>query len=398
MRSRVLISLVLGLFLFAGSASGQQLGVLIDQYQSAYSARDYATAGPLWRQIYARSPRKASQLKIRLEVLTDPQAPAEAAIDTLIRLAKQFPLEAGATSASIQRALLFNSFPEQYVHLQIPQGIQALSAHPNGEAAFLLPPLPDQFRVAYANAQLRRGELLGHWFQLDRYLFRRILAGDGPAQHYRHVFRALMLELWGDCGQLPTSSPDERLMTYALCPNSVAVDLLPPRDSKLAGWSWRTWAEQSYNQGEFEKARDQAVKGAEMEEDSILKADYYVLAGMIEQRLGRYRNARKWYRKARESAPDWPLPYLELARLYIISAKQCSWSSFDQKAVYWLALDEVLAIKARQSEPSPEISEAFFEYRQQLPTAEELRFQGLQLGDTWPIRCWMNTVTTVRLP
>lgn len=390
--------LTIGCLLIAVFASGQKTEALVEQYHTALSQRDYGRAGPLWRKIYARSPEKVAPLKLKLAVLTDPQAPSEKTLDTLIQLFREYPLDESRQEAAIQRALLLNSFPEQYAHLQLPQSLHALTLHPNGEAAFLLAPLSDQFKIAFENALLRRREILGYWFQLDRYLFRRILAGDGPAQRYRHVFRGLLLELWGNCGQLPTNSPDERLMAYALCPNSVEVNLLPPSDSRLAGWAWRTWAEQSYNEGEFEKARDQVLKGAELESDSVLKADFYVFAGNIEQRLGRYRNARKWYRKARQSAPDWPLPYLELARLYIFSAKQCSWSSFDQKAVYWLALDEVQAIKERQSEPSPEISEAYFEYQQHLPSADELRFQGLQLGDTWPIRCWMNTVTTVRLP
>ena len=85
-----------------------------------------------------------------------------------------------------------------------------------------------------------------------------------------------------------------------------------------------------------------------------------------------------------------------MARLYLENSHDCGLSTFERKAVYWLALDELREISERLSEPAPIVQETMDRYQKRAPTPEEVKFMGLRLGDTFPINCWIRDVTTVR--
>ncbi len=397
-----LIAAISWLWLVSTSLSAQTLSQLQQDYTASLSQRNYAQAGTVWRQIYRQNPRAAAQMELHLAVLTDPEAPSEGALDTLVFLYSTYrPADSDAELQWLaHRANLAQELPASHAPQKVRWTVEALENHPQGEFDHLVPSLADGFQQVYAQDQFTQRELLKWWFRLDRHLYQREVKGSTGFGR-RSTFRARVLDILGGCdalSQLARTDSDTRILLYSLCPNTFDGALSPPQQLTHPGWAYRHLALQAYAEGQAGACRAHLGQAYDLETEPLLRADLAVqLAGIIAQG-GNYREARNWLRKAQKDAPNWSLPFLELARLYVEGSRNCGLSGFDRKAVYWLALDEIQTIMDRQSNPDGAVRELYFSYQKQMPTAEEMRFQGLEIGDTWPLRCWMNSVTTARLP
>lgn len=78
------------------------------------------------------------------------------------------------------------------------------------------------------------------------------------------------------------------------------------------------------------------------------------------------------------------------------AAGQCGESDFDRKALYWLAEEFYLEAKNRDASIGPFADMALFRVGQLAPTEDEYRFHGLNVGDSYPLKCLGNRVTHVR--
>jgi hypothetical protein len=72
-------------------------------------------------------------------------------------------------------------------------------------------------------------------------------------------------------------------------------------------------------------------------------------------------------------------------------------TTFDQRAVYWLLIE--LCQQLLQTDPNYAVqaNERLYNYRMWAPSIPEAEIRGFRPGDTYPLKCWMSTKTTVPL-
>ncbi|MBU8891291.1 MAG: hypothetical protein KOO66_00820 [Bacteroidales bacterium] len=134
----------------------------------------------------------------------------------------------------------------------------------------------------------------------------------------------------------------------------------------------------------------------EMQNDNIEKSILYLELGDITRRLGNYSLARTYALNSIEMDPNNGYPYLLIGNIYAASSKSCSDEEFEQKAVYWAAVDKFAKAKAIDPELTEEANKYIEAYRPHFPDTETIFFYTLKIGDTYTVGCWINEKTTVR--
>jgi len=134
----------------------------------------------------------------------------------------------------------------------------------------------------------------------------------------------------------------------------------------------------------------------EMQTDNIEKANYYLELGDVTRRLGNYSQARTYALNSIELNPENGYPYLLIGNIYAASSKSCSDDDFEQKAVYWAAVDKFAKAKSIDPELASDANKFIEAYRPHFPDSETIFFYGLKVGDTYTVGCWINEATTVR--
>jgi len=134
----------------------------------------------------------------------------------------------------------------------------------------------------------------------------------------------------------------------------------------------------------------------EMQDDNIEKANYYLELGDVTRRLGNYSQARTYALNSIELNPENGYPYLLIGNIYAASSKTCSEDEFEQKAVYWAAVDKFAKAKAIDPELTVDANRFIEAYRPHFPDSETIFFYGLKVGDSYTVGCWINENTTVR--
>lgn len=159
----------------------------------------------------------------------------------------------------------------------------------------------------------------------------------------------------------------------------------------------RAAAARAMRAGRYKSSMQHWRWSAEAETLVQLKAADRLHAARVLALQGKYRDARTEIRKAMQDFPTWGDPYLQLVDLYLEGQKVCDlMSEFDRKALYWLAIDLCQQARNADANAAREVDRRIYLYRKRMPSREEAAFKGLSPGDTWPLRCWMSTVTTVK--
>lgn len=128
--------------------------------------------------------------------------------------------------------------------------------------------------------------------------------------------------------------------------------------------------------------------------DSLIVKDY-VEQGDKHRIDGEFEKARDYALKALEIDPNYGIAYILIGNLYTSSAKSCSEDSFTKGLVYCLAID--MFEKAKEVDISvTENANRFIEiYSNYLPSLETTFVKALE-GDKVKIECWINRETTIR--
>ena len=134
----------------------------------------------------------------------------------------------------------------------------------------------------------------------------------------------------------------------------------------------------------------------EMQNDNIEKSISYLELGDITRRLGNYSQARTYALNSIEMDPNNGYPYLLIGNIYAASSKSCSEEEFEQKAVYWAAVDKFAKAKAIDPELTEDADKFIEAYRPHFPDNETIFFYGLKEGGIYTVGCWINEKTTVR--
>lgn len=134
------------------------------------------------------------------------------------------------------------------------------------------------------------------------------------------------------------------------------------------------------------------------EPDSAKKASYALAIAKIHNvHLRNYPRSREWALQAAAFRPGWGEPLIFIGRLYASSGPLCGagrdWSAV---RVVLPAIDMWEKAKAMDPSAAPEADEWVGRYRQYLPTREMVNAQGLQVGDSYFVDCWIQETTTIR--
>ncbi len=203
-----------------------------------------------------------------------------------------------------------------------------------------------------------------------------------------------------DRGLLGASDYERLYMLISLqqCPASAFQDSIRQSLARLTSHPYllRRIALDASANYQYKTAIRWMEKSAASESDLALYARDLLMLADLHMRRENFRTARVYALRADKAHPTWGEPYLFLAKLSLNSAVFCRFSAFERQALYWLALDYCELAAGRNPDLGPRVQSLMTEYRSNMPEPEACHFYGLKVGDTFPIRCWMETTTTVR--
>lgn len=147
----------------------------------------------------------------------------------------------------------------------------------------------------------------------------------------------------------------------------------------------------------FGKAENYLKKAIELETDPGPKADYlFQLAVITSSEKKQYPLAVDYAHQALELKKNQGEPYILIGNAYAASAKECGTNEFEQKAVYWAAVDQFKMAKTVDPSTTERADELIDTYSQYFPDVETIFFYGFEEGDPYKVECWINETTTVR--
>jgi len=133
----------------------------------------------------------------------------------------------------------------------------------------------------------------------------------------------------------------------------------------------------------------------DLETDSFKKSKLAYKIGLILKKKGRFGQARGYFRKALKLNPSNGKPHLAIAAMYAASANNCGDTTFNKRAVYWLAADE--ARRAARVDPTLKKASAktVANYMAKAPSKADI-FTAANSGQTIKIGCWIGR--SVKVP
>ncbi|MFD1614676.1 hypothetical protein [Gelatiniphilus marinus] len=146
--------------------------------------------------------------------------------------------------------------------------------------------------------------------------------------------------------------------------------------------------------GKTSEAEAYFKEAYDLETDTFKKAKLANRIGLILKKRGRYGQARGYYRNALKLNPSNGRPHLAIAAMYAASANSCGDTTFNKRAVYWLAADE--ARKAARVDPTLKKSAAqsAASYTAKAPSKADI-FSAANSGQVIKIGCWIGASVTV---
>ena len=148
--------------------------------------------------------------------------------------------------------------------------------------------------------------------------------------------------------------------------------------------------------GKDEEAYKYLEEAFKLEKRPYKKANLAIRIGVIYKNKGRYATARAYLLEALKLNPSNGRPHILIAEMYKKSAKNksCGKDNFFQRAVYWLAIDEVK--KASRLDPTLQkiVQQYADSYASKAPTKVEI-FNRDMSAKRIDINCWINRYTKV---
>ncbi len=131
-----------------------------------------------------------------------------------------------------------------------------------------------------------------------------------------------------------------------------------------------------------------------LETDSFKKSKLAYKIGTILKKKGRFGQARGYFRSALKLNPSNGRPHLAIAAMYAKSANSCGDSSFNKRAVFWLAAQE--ASKAGRVDPTlkKHAAQSARSYNDKAPSKSDI-FSAANSGQSIRIGCWIGASVTV---
>jgi tetratricopeptide (TPR) repeat protein len=161
-------------------------------------------------------------------------------------------------------------------------------------------------------------------------------------------------------------------------------------------YAYRIAAREAEARGDYLNALRWMEVCVERETDPRFLAQDYLFLARIYQARQNFRTARLYVERSDEVYPNWGYPFLFLAEMVVKSGPFCNFTPLEQKAIYWVGIDYCERAMNRNYDLYDQAIQLIQRYQSQMPNREEVLFYGLQVGDSFPVRCWLETATRVR--
>lgn len=327
---------------------------------------------------------------------------------------------AGPADWQIRQALLGLRYPAMFPNQQSSLLQKAVTAAPYRCPLLLYERWADweikawktQQKYVSGSGPVGSANIATAWRQISDLLYNRQIRQSNDAEEAGRLLQHLGLQMRNalpDCAAFSPNAPDKN-DSKACADYLILVDLQQCHADETIwrrafdrvvsdfpeAWMYRLAAARQFDGGDLLAAQQSYLRAEALETDPVRKAaDFLRIADLVAMN-GEYPQARQFIKKAMELHPDWGEPYFRLCDLYLESVEKCNFSAFDQKAIYWLAIDLCHNAQNVDTGCEEEAIDRIYRYKQLTPTPSEYAFKGLKSGDTWPLRCWMSTVTTVK--
>ncbi|MEL6588836.1 MAG: hypothetical protein AAFQ68_02075 [Bacteroidota bacterium] len=161
-------------------------------------------------------------------------------------------------------------------------------------------------------------------------------------------------------------------------------------------YAYRIAALEAVDRGLHLEALPWLERSTEVERNPYFRAQDFLRLAELYRQISNFRTARLYADYANEALPDWGEPYLFLAEMVVQSGPFCNFTPLEQKAIHWLAIDYCEMAMNRNPSLEAAAIKRIQTYEKGMPTEDEVLFYGFQLGDSFPLSCWMETATRVR--
>ncbi|TYA92358.1 tetratricopeptide repeat protein [Seonamhaeicola marinus] len=149
-----------------------------------------------------------------------------------------------------------------------------------------------------------------------------------------------------------------------------------------------------FKNGKENEAISYFKQSYDLEEDTFKKAGLANRIGLILKKKGRYGQARTYFRNSLKLNPSNGRPHISIAAMYAASANSCGDTTFNKRAVYWLAAQE--AQKAARVDPTQKknAAKSVANYKAKAPSKADV-FSSGRAGEVIKIGCWIGGSVTV---
>ncbi|QED38202.1 hypothetical protein FK178_10950 [Antarcticibacterium arcticum] len=147
--------------------------------------------------------------------------------------------------------------------------------------------------------------------------------------------------------------------------------------------------------GKSSEAMKYYNESAQLETNPNDKSRAYMKIADNYRKGGNFGQARTFYRRSLDAKPSNGRAYLHIANMIAQSANNCGQTTFEKRAVYWLAAN--YAAKAGSVDPSISgvANESVAAYRGRAPQKSDIFQEGMQ-GKTISVGCWIGE--SVKVP
>lgn len=159
----------------------------------------------------------------------------------------------------------------------------------------------------------------------------------------------------------------------------------------------RTLGDFYYNESDYNNARRYYRLALEKTEDMDQKHSLEIRLAKVEMIKKNYEQVRYHARKALAMKSNSGEAYLLIGDAYAASRPQCVDGKCSSRAVYWVAVD--MFEKAKRVDPSikDKADKRIAAAKSMFPAKDDCFFEGLNAGDTYHVKCWINVSTIVRV-
>mgnify|MGYP002824004925 CR=1 FL=1 len=148
------------------------------------------------------------------------------------------------------------------------------------------------------------------------------------------------------------------------------------------------------SKGKYAQAIKYCKEAIDLESDSETKAKYYLGLADAYRNGGSFSQARKAAYKALDLKSNWGEAYMSLGNIYVSGAKSCG-NEFEQKTVYWIAVD-MFNLARRDQDVESRAKKSINTYSKYFPATEVCFFNNVEKNSDYRIECWINKTTVAR--